>query len=170
MTAATYVRGRSTARGTNAVILRRIAPRKEAVMKKKLAAAVAVALAVGLSTAATAQAASAAGSTQVAIEPVAQYDVYGSIIHVELKARCVGGSLLKNVHVEVTQSPPETPWPMAMGMGDADVVCDGRTHEVAVTIFGEGFDAGAAFAEATLTVLPGANMATDARQIDIRVG
>jgi hypothetical protein len=162
-----HVRGRSTARETNAAILRRIAPGKEAVMKKKLAATVVAVLAVGLS-AATAQPASASGgSTRVAIEPVAQYDVLGFMIHVELLARCVGGGVLQLVQVDVTQSQPETPAPVGMGSGFADVVCDGRTHEVAVTINGEGFDAGTAFAEATL--FAGGSTATDARQIDIRV-
>jgi hypothetical protein len=139
-------------------------------MKKKGAAAVFAVLGVGLLAAATAQPASA--SAQVAIEPVAQYDVYGFMIHVELKARCDGGPRLQLVQVDLTQSHPETPWPIpggAMGSGFADVVCDGRTHEVGVTITGDGFDAGSAFAAATLFAGDGSSD-TDARQIDIRVG
>jgi hypothetical protein len=108
----------------------------------------------------------------VAIEPNAQYDIQGSILHVELKATCTGGS--GAVVVQVTQSPPETAYPMAFGSGPNAVVCDGQAHEVGVTIFGIGFDAGRATAMATLTVTDPMNMQilatdTDTREIDIRV-
>jgi hypothetical protein len=106
-----------------------------------------------------------AATASVIIEPNAQYDLQGSILHVEMKATCSGGS--GAVAVQVTQSPPETPYPVAFGSGPNVVVCDGRQHEVGVTILGEGFDAGRAWAKATLTA-PGGG-ATDARYIDIRV-
>jgi hypothetical protein len=111
-------------------------------------------------------------SADVIIEPNAQYDIQGNILHVELKATCTGGS--GAVVVEVTQSPPQTPSPVAFGSGPNAVVCDGKTHEAAVTIFGEGFDAGKAQATATLTVVDPTTMQAlkqdmDQRIIDIRV-
>jgi hypothetical protein len=121
--------------------------------------------------------AGSAGATpafaDVSIEPNAQYDIQGSILHVELRAACNGGA--GAVVVDVTQAPPETEFPAAFGSGPRSVVCDGAAHEVAVTIFGEGFDAGKAFATATLTVVNPNNtarvLAQDMaeRQIDIRV-
>jgi len=52
--------------------------------------------------------------------------------------------------VNVTQSPPATPYPIAAGSGPQIVVCDGQTHSVAVTVTGEGFDTGTACATADL--------------------
>jgi hypothetical protein len=128
---------------------------------RRLALGAAAAFALALVPAGVAQ----AQTTDVSIEPNAQYDIQGSILHVELKATCTGGT--GAVVVQVTQSPPETPYPVAFGSGPNFVVCDGRTHEVGVTIFGEGFDAGKAFATATLTSPAGSD--TDMRTIDIRV-
>jgi hypothetical protein len=136
-----------------------------------LLGALAVALPFGVLYAGSAGAAPA--FADVAIEPNAQYDVLGNILHVEVRAACNGGA--GAVVVEVTQSPPETEYPFASGSGPRSVVCDGTAHEVGVTIFGEGFDAGKAFATATLTVVNPNNTARvlaqdrDQRQIDIRV-
>jgi hypothetical protein len=104
------------------------------------------------------------GAAEVEIEPNAQYDLEGSILFVEVKARCKGNGA---VVVQVTQYPPETPYVVGFGSGPQPVVCDGRTHEAGVTIYGEGFDAGKALAEATLTSTTGED--TDKRYIDIRV-
>jgi hypothetical protein len=108
----------------------------------------------------------------VSIEPNAQYDVKGSILHVEVRATCTGGA--GAVVVDVEQYPPETPYEVGFGSGPNPVVCDGSSHETGVTIFGEGFDAGKAFATATLTVVDpvgGQTLASDTAQrwIDIRV-
>jgi hypothetical protein len=135
-----------------------------------LLGALALALSLGLLSAGVAAAAPA--TADVSIEPNAQYDIQGSILHVELRVTCTGGS--GGVVVEVTQSPPETPYPVAFGSGPNAVVCDGQGHEAAVTIFGEGFDAGTAFATATLTVVDPTTLEplatdTDQRNIDIRV-
>jgi hypothetical protein len=152
--------------------------RDKTMRRLALAAATGLTLALAPVGAAHAQPASA----DVNIEPNAQYDILGSILHVELKVTCDGGA--GGVVVDVTQSAPETeylppeteppPPPVAYGSGPRSVLCDGKAHEVAVTIFGEGFDAGKALATATLTVVdPLADKTvaadTDERIIDIRV-
>jgi hypothetical protein len=86
---------------------------------------------------------------QVTIQPQASYIIAGATIDVGLYVKCQGGS--GEVVVNVTQSPPATPYPMAAGSGPQTVVCDGQTHSVAVTIAGFGFDAGTAWATADLT-------------------
>ena len=86
---------------------------------------------------------------QVTIQPQAEYITAGAEIDVGLYVKCQGGS--GEVIVNVTQSPPQTPYPMAAGSGPQTVVCDGQTHSVAVTIAGFGFDAGTASATADLT-------------------
>jgi hypothetical protein len=87
------------------------------------------------------------GSTnQVTIQPQASYIFASSILAVGLYVKCQGGSGV--VAVTVTQSTPETPDGMAAGSGLQNVVCDGQTHSVAVTVAGFGFDAGAAWATA----------------------
>ena len=83
------------------------------------------------------------------IQPHASYILAGAVINVGLYVKCQGGS--GNVVVNVTQSPPETPYPVAAGSGPQIVVCDGQTHSVAVTVAGFGFDAGTALATADLT-------------------
>ena len=89
------------------------------------------------------------GGPQVTIQPQASYIIAGATIDVGLYVKCQGGS--GEVIVNVTQSPPQTPYPMAAGSGPQTVVCDGQTHSVAVTIAGFGFDAGTASATADLT-------------------
>jgi hypothetical protein len=86
---------------------------------------------------------------QVTIQPQASYILADSVINVGLDVKCQGGS--GNVVVDVTQSPPATPAPMAAGSGPQIVVCDGQMHTVAVTVTGFGFDAGTAWATADLT-------------------
>ena len=89
------------------------------------------------------------GGPQVTIQPQASYNLAGAVINVGLYVKCQGGS--GEVIVNVTQSPPATPYPMAAGSGPQTVVCDGQTHSVAVTATGFGFDAGTALATADLT-------------------
>jgi hypothetical protein len=86
---------------------------------------------------------------QVIIQQDASYNLAGTAINVGLNVKCQGGS--GDVVVNLTQSPPETPYPMAAGSGPQVVVCDGQMHTVAVTVGGFGFDAGTAFATADLT-------------------
>jgi hypothetical protein len=91
---------------------------------------------------------------QVTIQQQAQYILAGATIDVGLYVKCQGGS--GDVVVNVTQSPPATPYPVASGSGPQIVVCDGHTHSVAVTVAGFGFDAGTAWATADLTTDSGA--------------
>ena len=94
------------------------------------------------------------GGPQVIIQPDASYNLAGAVINVGLNVKCQGGS--GDVVVNVTQSPPQTPYPMAAGSGPQTVVCDGQMHTVAVTVAGFGFDAGTASATADLTTDSGA--------------
>lgn len=88
----------------------------------------------------------------ITIERDAQYDVVGSIVHVGLNVKCEKSPLgiPGQVEVDLTQSPPETPEPVAVSFGVDNVVCDGKTHLVGVTTQGLGLDAGRAQATATL--------------------
>jgi hypothetical protein len=135
---------------------------------KRLALGAAAGLAFALLPIGTAQAASA--TADVTLENNAQYSTQGNILYVGVKVTCTGGS--GGVQVMVQQAPPETPYPVAAGSGLNPVSCDGQQHETAVTIFGEGFDAGTATATATLTVTDPAGGSvlatdTDTRQISI---
>jgi hypothetical protein len=89
---------------------------------------------------------------QVSIQPQASYISSSAVIDVGLYVRCQGGSGSGEVIVNVTQSPPQTPYPVGAGSGPQPVVCDGHTHSVGVTVFGFGFDAGTASATADLMV------------------
>lgn len=113
-----------------------------------LLSVLAVALSVGLLPG-VAKANGGGSQTQVTIQPQASYIIAGATIDVGLYVKCQGGS--GEVVVNVTQSPPQTPYPMAAGSGPQTVVCDGQTHSVAVTVAGFGFDAGTASATADLT-------------------
>jgi hypothetical protein len=104
---------------------------------------------------------------QVTIQPQASYIIAGATIDVGLYVKCQGGS--GEVVVNVTQSPPQTPYPMAAGSGPQTVVCDGQTHSVAVTIAGFGFDAGTAWATADLTTGSPTVVAHAQRSINIVV-
>jgi hypothetical protein len=95
-------------------------------------------------------------TNQVTIQPNADYDFVGTQIDVGLLVRCSGGS--GTVLVNVSQSPPETPYPVGAGSGPQIVVCDGQTHTVGVTITGFGFDAGKAKATADLTTASGGSV------------
>jgi hypothetical protein len=89
----------------------------------------------------------------VYIQQYADYDFVGTNLDVGLYVRCTGGS--GSVVVNVKQSPPETPYPVGLGSGPQLVVCDNHTHSVGVTIDGFGFDAGKAWATATVTAPSG---------------
>jgi hypothetical protein len=107
------------------------------------------------------------GGPQVTIQEEASYILAGSVIDVALNVRCQGGS--GDVVVNVMQSPPQTPFPVGAGSGPSPVVCDGQTHEVAVTVFGFGFGAGQAWATADLSVGSPTVVAHDQRWINIVV-
>jgi hypothetical protein len=90
------------------------------------------------------------GGPQVIIQQDASYILSGSEIEVGLDVKCQGGS--GDVVVNLTQSQPQTPYPMATGSGPQLVVCDGQMHSVAVSVDGFGFDAGTAWATADLRI------------------
>ena len=134
-----------------------------------LIGAVAVALPLGLLPA------KATGTTtnSVTIQQYADYEAAGFVLDVGLYVTCKGnGTLAHNgsVNVTVEQYPPQTPYPLGFGSGPQPVVCDGTPHAVGVTIVGEGFDAGAAKATATLTPgLGGGGSVTKVKWITIVV-
>ena len=131
--------------------------------RRRLVAAAAVVLAAG-----AAEPANPAGTglTQVSILSQAQY-VTEVVVSVALHVTCEGAPQPGNVAVTVQQSPPETQ-STTVGVGQQVVVCDGRQHDVAVTVSGgsfSGFDIGKAFATATLVAPSGTD--SDARTITI---
>jgi len=126
-----------------------------------------VALSVGLLPGVAKANGGGGSSTQVTIQPQASYILPDSVINVGLNVKCQGGS--GEVVVNVTQSSPQTPYPVAAGSGPQTVVCDGQMHTVAVTVGGFGFDAGTAFAKADLTTGSPTVVAHAQRSIDIVV-
>jgi hypothetical protein len=138
---------------------------------KKLALTAGTGLALALAPIGVGAVQASSAYANVIVETTAQYDIQGSELQVGVKATCTGG--LGAVSVQVTQSPPESSVE-AVGESGNTVACDGRQHETAVTVFGEGFDAGKALATATLTVtnvVGGPILAadTDEQQISIFV-
>lgn len=122
-------------------------------MKRIIITALAATLMFSLMPTGVAAATGGSGSkNEITIQRDAQYDILGSIIHVGLNVKCQSSplGLPGQVEVMVTQEPPETPYPISIGSGLQNVVCDGKTHTVGVSIFGEGFDAGRAQASAIL--------------------
>ena len=110
--------------------------------------------------------ASADGITNVSIMLQAQY-VTEVAVSVALHVTCEGDPVPGTVAVTVEQEPPETQ-STTVGTGQSVVVCDGRQHDVAVTVTGgsfSGFDIGKAFATATLVAPSGTD--SDAREIMI---
>jgi hypothetical protein len=124
----------------------------------------AVALSIGLVQGA---AKADAGGPQVIIQQDASYILASSVIDVGLDVKCQGGS--GEVVVNVTQSPPETPYPVGAGSGPSPVVCDGQMHAVAVTVTGFGFNAGTAWATADLSIGSPTVVAHAQREITIGV-
>jgi hypothetical protein len=130
---------------------------------------VAVALPLGLLQG-FAKAAGTSGTTgRVSINQYADYDNVGTFLDVGLQVACtdpLGGG---NVQVHVSQYMPETPYPAAEGDGTQQVVCDGRSRYVTVSVFGGVFDGGKAIATARLITLSSVKpVAKATRQISIR--
>ena len=111
-----------------------------------LAGALAAALPFGM----TAVGATGSSSSYVSINDRADYDFIGTNLDVGLKVTCKDSTGFGTVTVTVNQAPPATPYPVGYGSGPQSVVCDGRSHSVAVTIVGAGFDGGRATATAAL--------------------
>ena len=132
---------------------------------------VAVALPLGVIFAGGAGATGTSGTTgRVSINQYADYDNVGTFLDVGLQVACTDSTGRGHVEVHVSQYEPETPYPAAEGDGTQNVVCDGRSRYVTVSVFGGVFDGGKAYATATLfTVTSGIKpVATATRQISIR--
>ena len=126
----------------------------------------AAALVASVLLAAAPASAQSAAATDVSILLQAQY-VTEVLVSVALHVTCEGDPIPGTVFVTVEQEPPETQ-SATVGTGQQVVVCDGRQHDVAVTVTGgsfSGFDIGKAFATATLVAPSGTD--TDARSITI---
>jgi hypothetical protein len=109
--------------------------------------------------------AAAQAGTQLSIEPNAQWGHNFLGVDVQLHVACEG-SFGGFVNVMATQSPPENNFPTT-GNGGSPVFCDGRQHQIGVTVNGFGFDIGKAFAVATLCTMSGCPAATASRTINI---
>jgi hypothetical protein len=136
---------------------------------------VAAALPLGLSVAHATGGGGSYPTNSVSINYYAQYDLNGDIVHLGLNVRCkdVGlGVPLGNGEVSgsISQSPPQTPYPMVVNIGANAVVCDGNTHAVGLSVQGVGLDAGLAKATVTLTPpLGGGSSVTKTSNINIVV-
>jgi hypothetical protein len=121
-----------------------------------LLSVLAVALPVGL-LAGVAKATGSSG-TSVSISQTADFNTFGTQLDVNLNVRCTGGS--GAAQVTVNQDSPETGVPDTTGTGfNPDVVCDGQTHSVGVTVVGVVYDPGQAYAIADVTSLGGSGHA-----------
>jgi hypothetical protein len=109
---------------------------------------VAIALPLGVVFAGGAGAAGSS-STSVSIRQYADYNALGLELDVGLNVRCTG--VLGTATVKVTQTSPETGITTTGSGANPDVVCDGQTHSVGVTIAGPLFDPGKALAVADVT-------------------
>jgi hypothetical protein len=132
---------------------------------------VAVALPLGLLHGVAGATGSTGTSGHMSINQYADYDTEGTYLDLGLQVACTDPTGKGNVQVHVSQYEPETPYPVAEGNGTQQVVCDGRSHYVTVSVFGGVFDGGKAYATATLTTVtspPLKPVATAARWISIR--
>jgi len=132
---------------------------------------VAVALPLGLLQGIAKATGSSGTTNSISINQYADFEDVGTTLDVGLVVKCTSTTGTGVVDVTVTQTYPETPQPIAGGSGPQDVVCDGRSHSVGVTIGGLFFDTGKAYAKADLTTidsLPGVAAHAE-RWIQIRV-
>jgi hypothetical protein len=106
------------------------------------------------------------GTNSVSINQYADWDFVGAFLDVGLQVTCTGGTGV--VFVDVSQTPPETPSVPGHGNGTQRVVCDGRSHSVAVSVTPGPFDAGKAYAIADLETLTGGTAHAE-RWIQVRV-
>jgi len=136
---------------------------------KKLVLGAAVAAAAATSAVVIPSVAGATGSTggsSVSINQYADFNFAGTQLDLGLNVSCTGG--MGTVNVTVDQAYPETPLLTgAHGTGVQDVVCDGKTRYVTVTIVGVLYDGGKATATAALIGAPSGDV-TVKRQISIR--
>lgn len=137
-------------------------------MKRLILGAAAVAAVAAAATVAFPSMAGASGNSggnSVSINQYADFNFAGTQLDLGLNVSCTGGT--GTVNVTVNEAYPDAPSPTgAYGTGVQDVVCDGKTHYVTVTIIGTLFDGGKATAKATVMAPSGS--ASTQRQISIR--
>lgn len=127
---------------------------------------VVVALPLGAVFAGNAGAAGSTTTNSVSIRQYADFNLEGVQLDVGLNVRCTGGTGTATVHV--TQALPESGHPVTGFGTNPNVVCDGQTHSVGVTVIGTVYDAGKAYATAEVDTLNGGT-AEAARYITIQV-
>jgi hypothetical protein len=133
---------------------------KEEVMKRirllVLLGMVAVALPIGLlqGVAKATRPTGSSSTTTVSIKQYADFNLAGVQLDVGLNVSCTGGT--GTATVMVTQTPPEAGHPVTGFGTNPNVVCDGQTHSVGVTVVGTVYDAGKAYAVADVTSPGGA--------------
>jgi hypothetical protein len=135
---------------------------------KRILAAAALAAPLALAAPTLAFAGSSTGSTgtSVSINQYADFNFAGTQLDVGLQVSCTGGTGTADVSVD--QAYPQAPDPLgAHGHGVMDVVCDGKTHSVGVTVIGVIYDAGQA--KATATVIAPSGTKITSRFISVRV-
>ena len=121
------------------------------------------ALAVALPLCLTTAKATGGSSGSVSIVSPAQYNFEGTYITVQLYVSCQPAGAVGTgvVFLTVDQEYPETPvLTGAHGTFFADVVCDGRSRAVGVTVPVGPYDAGKAFAAAELVPPSGSTVET----------
>jgi hypothetical protein len=111
---------------------------------------VAVALPIGLLQGVAKAARPTSGSTTtVSIKQYADFNLSGAQLDVGLNVSCTGGA--GTATVRVSQTPPDAGHPVT-GVGtNPNVVCDGQTHSVGVSVIGPLYDAGRAYALADVS-------------------
>lgn len=129
---------------------------------------VAVALPLGLLQGVAGATGGSGTSNSVSIRQYADFNLAGVELDVGLNVRCTDLDGFGTATVRVTQTPPETGIPTTGTGANPDVVCDGRTHSVGVTVVGPLYDAGKAYAVADVTTGTGGTAHAE-RQITILV-
>ena len=99
-------------------------------------------------------------TTEIVISPQADYNTAGAELDLGGLAKCTGTENQGAISGSVAQSPPATPYPVAFSTGNSLVVCDGKWHSFALTVFGAGYDAGPAKATVTVTPVAGSPVKT----------
>lgn len=106
-------------------------------------------------------------TTEIVINAKADYDNAGATLDLGGQVKCKGALNDGLISGSVSQSPPETPYPVSFSVGASPVVCDGQWHSFALTVAGEGYDAGLATATVTVTPVAGSPAKTVTKCITI---
>jgi hypothetical protein len=137
------------------------------VMLGAAAAAVAATAAVLVPQAAGATGSTGGSTTEIYINSTVDYDNAGASLDLGGLAKCKGTMNDGLISGSVSQSPPQTPYPVSFSTGEGAVVCDGQWHAFALTVFGAGYDAGTAKATVTVTPVAGSPAKTVTKYVTI---